>query len=87
MPDHSDEHACTSCDHDHGSHDEPVSEACVSCDIGPGPACTTCEWGQDDSHGHTHEKGGWTTLAAAGVAIALGILLETLGVYRSWRAT
>jgi len=81
MPDHSDEHACPSCDHDHGSHDEPVSEACVSCDIGPGPACTTCEWGQDDSHGHTHEKGGWTTLTAAGVAIALGILLEILGVY------
>ena len=81
MPDHSDENACTSCDHDHGSHDEPVSEACVSCDIGPGPACTTCEWGQDDSHGHTHEKGGWTTLTAAGVAIALGILLETLGAY------
>jgi len=81
MPDHSDEHACTSCDHDHGSHDEPVSKACVSCDIGPGPACTTCEWGQDDSHGHTHGKGGWTTLAAAGVAIALGILLETLGAY------
>ena len=81
MPEHSDEHACTSCDHDHGSHDEPVSEACASCDIGPGPACTTCEWGQNESHGHSHEKGGWSTLIAAGAAIALGILLETLGVY------
>lgn len=81
MPEQSDEHACTSCDHDHSSHYEPVSEACVSCDIGPGPACTTCEWGQGESHGHTHEKGGWNTLIAAGAAIALGILLETIGAY------
>jgi len=44
MPEHRDEHACTSCDHDHSSHDEPFSEACVSCGIGPGPACATCEW-------------------------------------------
>jgi Cd2+/Zn2+-exporting ATPase len=81
MPEHSDEHACTSCDYDHSSHNEPVSEACVSCDIGPGPACTTCEWGQGESHGHTHEKGGWNTLIATGVAIALGILLEAVGAY------
>jgi len=51
----------------------------VSCDIGPGPACTTCEWEQEQTH--DHEKGRWNTLIAAGVAIALGILLETLGVY------
>jgi len=81
MPDQRNIHACTSCDHDHSSHHEPVSEACVSCDIGPGPACTTCEWGQEPSHDHTHEKGGWNTLVAAGVAIALAIVLETLGAY------
>jgi len=81
MPDQRNIHSCTSCDHDHSSHHEPVSEACVSCDTGPGPACTTCEWGQEPSHDHTHEKGGWNTLVAAGVAIALGIMLETLGAY------
>ena len=81
MPDQRNIHACTSCDHDHSNHHEPISEACVSCDIGPGPACTTCEWGQEPSHDHTHEKGGWNTLVAAGVAIALAIVLETLGAY------
>ncbi len=81
MPEHRDEHACTSCDHDHSSHDEPFSEACVSCGIGPGPACATCEWGQDESPGHKHEKGDWNTLIAAGAAIALGITLEALGAY------
>jgi Cd2+/Zn2+-exporting ATPase len=82
MPENShEEHACTSCGHDHGGHNDTVSDTCVSCDIGPGPACTTCEWGQKQSHGHPHEKGRWNTLIAAGLAIALGILLETLGVY------
>ena len=78
---HDEEHACTSCGHDHRSHNETSSEACVSCDIGPGPACTTCEWSQESSHVHSHEKRGWITLIAAGVAIALGIILESLGAY------
>ncbi len=76
MPDQSKGHACTSC-----SHDEPVSEACASCDIGPGPACTTCELGQEPSHDNSYGKGRWNTLIVAGVAIAIGILLETLGAY------
>ena len=82
MPDHShdEEHACTSCGHDHSQNETP-SEACVSCDTGPGLACTTCEWSQESSHGHSHKKGRWSTLIAAGVAIALGITLETLGAY------
>ena len=78
---HDEEHVCTSCGHDHRSHDETPSEACVSCDIGPGPACTTCERSQESSHGHSHEKRGWITLIAAGAAIALGIILESLGAY------
>jgi len=78
---HDEQHKCTSRDHDHHGHNETPSEACVSCDIGPGPACTTCEWSQESSHGHSHEKRGWITLIAAGVAIALGIILESLGAY------
>ena len=82
MPENShDEYKCTSRDHEHHGHNETPSEACVSCDNGPGQACTTCERSQKSSHGHSHEKGGWNTLIAAGVAIALGIILETLGAY------
>jgi len=78
---HDEQHVCTSRDHDHRSHDETPSEACVSCDTGPEPACTTCERSRESSHGHLHEKRGWITLIAAGAAIALGIILESLGAY------
>jgi Cd2+/Zn2+-exporting ATPase len=83
MPDHchDEEHACTSCGHDHNGRSEAPSEACASCGIGPGPACATCELCHESSRGDLNEKGRWNTLIAAGAAIALGIMLETLGAY------
>jgi Cd2+/Zn2+-exporting ATPase len=72
-------------DDDRG-HGHQTSQACESCDAGQEPTCTVCEGAQGDSceacgHEHKQKSGNWNGLIASGAVIAVGIVLNHLGLY------
>ena len=76
-------------DHRHAdddcSHGHKTSPACESCDAGQEPLCAVCEEAQGDSceacgHEHKQESGNWNRLIASGAVIAVGVILNHLGL-------
>jgi len=77
-------------DHRHADDDRghryQTSPACESCDAGQEPTCAVCEEAPGDSceacgHEHKQKSGNWNRLTASGAVIAVGIVLNHLGLY------
>ena len=70
-------------EHNHEHEEDEYSRSiCKTCDLsGTCPTCTLSEKSHDHDHEHDHDDKGWGVLAASGVAIALGIILNYLGLY------